>query len=111
MNGFRKHVVSRTLSEPLSWQNSTLVRGDVPAELRRLKQADEKDIVVIGSGGLVQTLIQNDLVDEYVLMIHPIVLGSGKKLFREPEAQARLNLVESTATTTGVLLNTYVPER
>jgi dihydrofolate reductase len=113
MNGFRKYVVSRTLKEPLSWQNSSLISGDVPAELRKLKEkgAAGKDIVVIGSGGLVQTLVQNDLVDEFQLMIHPIVLGKGKRLFRDPDAQVRLKLVESTITPNGVVLTTYVPDR
>jgi dihydrofolate reductase len=110
MNGFRKYVASSTLSEPLAWQNSTLLKGDVADEVSKLRAAPGGEIQVIGSGGLVQTLIEHDLVDEYRLMVHPLVLGKGKRLFRDAEAQARLRLVDSKATTTGVLLLTYAPE-
>jgi dihydrofolate reductase len=77
--------------------------------IRELKQQPGKDLNVIGSGELAQTLIANDLVDEYVLMFHPIVLGSGKRLFREGTALARLQLIESKATSTGVTIATYRP--
>jgi dihydrofolate reductase len=109
MNGFRKYVVSRSLTEPLTWQNSTLIKGDVPAAIAKLKAEPGKDIQVIGSGELAQTLMEHDLVDEYRLMIHPLVLGKGKRLFRDETALTRLRLVASSATTTGVLLLTYVP--
>ena len=112
MNDLPKYVVSTTLEEPLTWQNSTLINGDVPEAIRRLKAGDGKDLHVIGSSELVQTLIRNDLVDAYELMIHPVVLGTGKRLFRdEPPQPVQLRLVDSRTTSTGVLLLTYEPER
>ena len=110
MNSLPKFVVSRTLSEPLSWQNSTLINGDVASRLRQLKSEVDKDILVIGSGDLAQTLMANDLVDEYRLMVYPVVLGEGKRLFRDADATKRLRLTDSESTSTGVLLLTYVPE-
>ena len=110
LNGLPKYVASTTLAEPLSWQNSTLLQGDVAKAVAELKEGEGGNIVVLGSGGLVQTLYQNDLVDEYALSISPIVLGSGKKLFRElPKKPMRL--ADSVTTSTGVLMATYVPER
>jgi dihydrofolate reductase len=109
-NALPKYVVSTTLSEPLGWQNSSLISGDVPAEVRRLKQAEGKDIQLIGSGELFRTLAQDDLLDEYRLMIHPLVLGDGRRLFREGFAPKRLRLVDSKATSKGMLIATYVPE-
>jgi dihydrofolate reductase len=110
LNGLPKHVASTTLGEPLAWQNSTLLQGDVAKAVAELKEGGGGNIVVLGSGGLVQTLYENDLVDEYALMIHPIVLGSGKKLFREVPRKA-LKLADSVTTSTGVVMATYVPER
>jgi dihydrofolate reductase len=110
LNGLPKYVASTTLSEPLAWQNSTLLQGDVAKAVAELKQDEGGNIVVLGSGGLVQTLYENDLVDEYALMIIPIVLGSGKKLFRELPKKP-LRLADSVTTSTGVLMATYVPER
>ena len=75
LNAMPKHVVSSTLSEPLSWENSHLISGDVPARLARLREADGRDLRVIGSGDLVQTLVKHDLVDAYELMVHPLVRG------------------------------------
>jgi dihydrofolate reductase len=109
MNAFQKYVVSRTLAEPLSWQNSTLITGDVGAGIRRLKDEPGKEIQVIGSGELVQTLVREDLVDAWRLMIHPLVLGTGKRLFREGTIRTRLRLLDTKATTTGVLIATYEP--
>ena len=108
MNRFRKHVVSTTLSEPLSWVNSTLISSDVPAAVQRLRDEPGGDIQVIGSGELVQTLIANDLVDRYRLMVYPVVLGTGKKLFRDG-AEANLRLVNSEATKGGVLILDFEP--
>jgi dihydrofolate reductase len=108
MNRFRKHVVSTTLSEPLSWANSTLISSDVPAAVQRLRDEPGGDIQVIGSGELVQTLIANDLVDRYRLMVYPVVLGTGKKLFRDG-AEANLRLVNSEATKGGVLILDFEP--
>ena len=110
LNGLPKYVASTTLGEPLAWKNSTLLQGDVAKAVAELKEGEGGNIVVLGSGGLVQTLYENDLVDEYALMIHPIVLGSGKKLFREVPRKP-LKLADSVTTSTGVVMATYVPER
>jgi dihydrofolate reductase len=107
MNEWRKYVVSTSLAEPLDWQNSTLIAGDVPSEIAKLKEGTGKDIQVMGSGELVQTLIRHDLVDEYRLMIHPLVLGTGKRLFRDETPLTRFRLVDSSASGTGVLLLKY----
>ena len=111
INSLPKYVVSSTLEEPLGWNNSLLVSGNVAKELEELKQEIGKDLQVIGSGGLAQTLMENDLVDEYRLMIHPVVLGTGKRLFRDGNPKTSLRLVESTVSSTGVLIATYAPER
>jgi dihydrofolate reductase len=111
MNGMQKYVVSTTLAEPLAWQNSTLIKADVPGEVAKLKEGSGKDIQVIGSGELVQTLIQHDLVDAYRLMVHPLVVGKGKRLFRDDTALTKLRLVDSKPTTTGVLILTYEPDK
>jgi dihydrofolate reductase len=110
-NELPKWVVSSTLRAPLTWQNSTLIQGDAVKGISDVRAGDGKDIQVIGSGELVQTLMKHDLVDEYRLMIHPIVMGSGKRLFRDEAAAARLRLVESTPSSTGVLIARYVPDR
>ena len=111
MNGMEKYVVSTTLSEPLAWQNSTLIKGNVAGEVAKLKEGSGKEIQVIGSGELVQDLIRHDLVDAYRLMIHPLVLGTGKRLFRDGTAPTKLRLVDTKPTTTGVLILTYEPEK
>jgi dihydrofolate reductase len=107
LNSREKYVASTTLAEPLPWANSTLLSGDVPAAVAELRERPGKDIVVLGSGALAQTLKSHDLVDEYVLSIHPLVLGSGKRLFPDGGAYAKLDLVESVTTTTGVVIATY----
>jgi dihydrofolate reductase len=109
LNSLPKYVASRTLGEPLAWSNSTLITGDVPDGVRRLKEEPGRDLGVIGSGELVQALMRQGLVDEYRLMIHPLVLGSGSRLFRNGNERRPLTLVDSTTTTTGVLLATYRP--
>jgi dihydrofolate reductase len=109
LNSLPKYVASRTLREPLAWSNSTLITGDAADGVRRLKEQTGKDLGVIGSGELVRALMQQDLVDEYRLMIHPIVLGSGARLFRDGNEKRPLTLVDSTTTTKGVLLATYRP--
>ena len=111
LNGLPKYVASTTLSEPLEWKNSNLLQGDVAKAVTELKEQPGKNIVVLGSGELVQTLMQNDLVDEYGLMINPILLGSGKRLFREGSAKLPLKLVRSMTTSTGVIVATYEPQR
>ena len=94
MNNMKKYVASRTLEEPLEWQNSELLQGDTVKAVRELKENPGRDLVVIGSGDFAQTLIDNDLVDEYRLMIHPIVVGGGKRLFRDG-AETALRIVEA----------------
>ena len=108
LNSTPKYVASRTLRS-VDWQNSTIIDGDVPTAVARLKQQPGGNIGVLGSPGLVQTLMAHDLVDEYSLTVCPIVLGSGKKLFRDAEQVRRLELVDSTPTTTGALILTYRP--
>ena len=99
-----KYVVSRTLSEQLPWQNSTLVTGDL-AELKRT--APEEELVVLGSGELVRALLREGLVDELLLSIFPLVLGSGTRLFEDGGPRSELELAESVTTTTGVTIATY----
>ena len=93
LNPRPKYVVSRTLREPLAWQNSTLISGDVVERIAELKREAGKDISVLGSGELVQTLIRHHLVDELSLTIDPIVLGTGKRLFRDGLSPGRFQLV------------------
>ena len=107
----QKYVASRTLRDPLPWPNSTLLPGEAAETAPRLKQEPGKDLVVLGCGELMQTLIQRDLVDVYVLLIHPRVLGTGHRLFREGTRPTPLRLVDSVTTTTGVVIATYHPER
>ena len=109
LNGKPKYVASTTLTEPLEWQNSTLVEGDVPAGVRALKQDDAGDLHVIGSTELVRTLIEHDLVDELRLMIDPVVLGGGKRIFRDDGLLRQLRLVDGQVTGTGAILATYAP--
>jgi dihydrofolate reductase len=111
LNAMPKYVASTTLQEPLGWNNSNLIKGDVADGVATLKEELGKDLRVIGSGQLAQTLMERDLVDEYHLMIHPVVLGSGQRLFREGGRKVPLRLVNSTTTGTGVQIATYVPER
>ena len=109
INSVRKHVVSRTLEEPLEWNNSTLVEGDVAEGVAGLKRQPGKDITIIGSGGLVRSLLDEGLLDELRLMVHPVVLGGGKRLFEEGGDRKSLELVESRAFGTGVLYLAYRP--
>ena len=89
LNNTQKYVASTTLQEPLPWSNSTLLAGDAAEAVAGLKQQPGKDLVVLGSGELVQSLMRHDLVDEYVLLIHPLVLGSGRRLFPDGGAAGR----------------------
>jgi dihydrofolate reductase len=109
LNNSQKYVASRTLKEPLPWVNSTLLKGDVAEAVARLKEEQDKDFVVMGSGELIQTLMKHDLINEYVLLIHPLVLGSGRRLFTDGGAFASLQLVDAKPTTTGVIIATYKP--
>ncbi len=108
LNPAPKYVASRTLQE-LTWQSSTLIEGDVPAAVAALKRRDGGNIAVLGSAQLVHTLIENDLVDEYRLFLQPLLIGSGKKLFRGSDTVRRLRLVDSKPTTTGGMILTYRP--
>jgi dihydrofolate reductase len=109
LNTKPKYVASTTLSDPLEWQNATVLRGDVAEAVAALKQEDGGDLHMIGSTELVQTLIDHDLVDEFRLMIDPVVLGGGKRIFREDGSLRTLRLVDSEVTTTGAVLATYAP--
>jgi len=109
LNSVQKYVASRTLTEPLRWQNSTLLKGDAADSVAALKQQPGPDIAVIGSGELARSLALRGLVDEYVLLIHPLVLGSGRRLFNEGTPPARLRLISSVSTGTGVIIATYQP--
>lgn len=107
LNNLPKYVASTTLQEPLPWQNSTLLRGDVAKALEKLKAQQEKDFVVFGSGVLIQSLLRSKLVDDFVLLIHPLVLGSGRQLFPDGGTRATLTLRDSTKTSNGVIVATY----
>ncbi|MCI0710524.1 MAG: dihydrofolate reductase family protein [Chloroflexi bacterium] len=109
-NGTRKYVVSTTLKEPLAWNNSHLIKGNIVEEITKLKQQDGPDIVVHGSGRLIQTLMQHDLVDSYRVLIYPLVLGKGQRLF-EDENKVKLKLVYSKVMSSGVVGLVYEPDR
>lgn len=108
-NGTRKYVVSTTL-DTLEWNNSILIKEDIVEAITKLKQEDGPDIVVHGSGNLIQTLMQHDLVDLYRLLVYPVVLGEGQRLFPEG-SKATLKLVETRAFSSGVTALIYEPER
>jgi dihydrofolate reductase len=105
----QKYVASRTLRAPLSWVNSTLLEGDAADAVAQLKQQPGNDILIMGSGVLTQSLMQRGLVDEYQLVIHPLVLGSGSRLFEHGVPSTPLRLSKSVPTTTGVIIATYEP--
>jgi dihydrofolate reductase len=106
LDAARKYVASRTLAEPLPWQNSVQLEGDAADAVAQLKQTDGLDLLVMGSGVLAESLRRRGLVDEYILMIHPLVLGAGRRLFADA-GMSSLSLVKSVPTTTGVLIATY----
>ena len=109
MNNTPKFVVSKSLEEPLEWNNSALIKGEVAEEISKLKQQAGKDISITGSPTLVRSLLEEDLLDELRLMLHPIVVGSGKRLFEEGSDQKALELLDSKTFSTGVLYLTYQP--
>ncbi len=109
LNNTPKFVVSTTLEEPLEWQNSTLIKGNVAEEITELKRRPGKDITILGSGALVRSLLRDGLLDELRLMVHPVVLGGGKRLFEDGSDQKALKLVDSKTFSTGVLYLTYQP--
>jgi dihydrofolate reductase len=109
LNNAQKYVASTTLAEPLPWSHSTLLEGDGAAAVATLKEQSDKDLIVFGSGVLVQSLMRRNLVDEYVLQIHPLILGSGRRLFPGGSPFTALRLVDTKTTTTGVVIATYRP--
>lgn len=112
LNRTTKYVASTTLAEPLPWENSVLLDGDAADAVAALRaRPDDGDLAVIGSGALVRSLAARGLVDEYLLLIHPLVLGAGRRLFDDGTTHARLRLVEAVTTTKGVVIATYRPEK
>ena len=109
LDNMQKYVASTTLSEPLPWINSTLLKGDAAETVARLKQESGTDLVIMGSGELIQSLRRHNLVDRYVLLIHPLVLGSGRRLFPDGGAFETLRLVNARTTDNGVVIVTYEP--
>jgi dihydrofolate reductase len=107
LNSKPKYVATTTLSEPLEWENSTVLDGDVAKAVAALKKEDGDDLLVIGSTELVKTLIEHNLVDEFRVMIDPLVVGGGKRLFPEDGALSELRLLDSEPTKTGAILATY----
>ena len=108
MNGYPKYVASTTLEEPLEW-NASLLGEDIAGEVSALKQQDGKDILVFGSADLVNALMQHDLVDEYRLMVFPVIVGGGKRLFDEGLDTKTLELVDTKAFDSGAVVLTYRP--
>ena len=107
MNSMPKYVVSSTLEDPLEWNNSTLIRGDVAEEIGKLKERDGGPILVAGSATLVRSLIENDLVDELRLMVFPVMIGGGKRPFPESKQRRPFKLTDTQAFASGVAVNTY----
>src|SRR5262249_42686352 len=108
LNNAPKYVASRTLREPLPWPNSTLLDGDAGEVVAQLKHDLTADLTVMGSGDLLQTLMRQNLIDEYLLFITPVVFGTGRRLFADGSPPARLRLRDSTTTSTGVIIAGYV---
>jgi dihydrofolate reductase len=108
LNNSRKYVASSTLAEPLPWPNSTLLQGDVPSAVAALKARTEGVLAIMGSGELIASLMRAGLIDEYLLMIHALVLGTGRRLFPE-DVHVPLRLTDSTTTATGIVIASYEP--
>ena len=109
LNGRMKYVASRTLAEPLEWRNSTLLKGDAAEAVVALKLQEDKDLVILGSGELIRSLMPHGMIDEFRLLIHPLVLGSGRRLFTDDGTFSTLRLVDTITTTIGVVIATYAP--
>jgi len=107
LDNTQKYVVSRTLNEPLPWKNSTLLKGDAEETVAALKQDSDVDLTILGSGELVRSLLRRNLIDQFVLLIHPVILGAGQRMFEHDGTLARFKLTESVPTTTGVIIATY----
>jgi dihydrofolate reductase len=108
LNGLPKYVASRTLKDTL-WEGSELLKGDIVSEVAELKRRPGRELQVHGSGGLAQTLMQHDLIDEYRLLTYPVVLGTGKRLFADGAKPAALNVIDHKSTGTGVSIDAYIP--
>lgn len=109
LNNIQKFVASRTLQEPLPWSNSTLLKGDAGESVAKLKEQLDTDLLIMGSGELIQSLMRHNLIDTYILLIHPLVLGTGRRLFAEGSPTTALQFVNSKTTATGVVIATYHP--
>jgi dihydrofolate reductase len=109
LNNAVKYVASTTLNDPAPWPNTTVLRGDVPGAVSELKNRPDNDLVIMGSGELIQSLLRHGLIDEFMLIIHPRVLGTGRKLFPDGGVPTSLHLVSSRATSTGALIAVYQP--
>ena len=110
LNGVPKYVVSRTLEEPLGWNNSVLIKRNVAEEIAKLERRPGKDITVLGCGALVRSLLSAELLDELRLIVHPVILGGGRRLFEEWGDRKALELVDSRTFGTGVVSLAYRPE-
>lgn len=110
LNAATKYVASSSADTPLEWPNSTLLHGDVPAAVAELKRQPGGNLVIMGSGALIRSLIPHGLIDEFLLMVHPLVMGSGQRLFEhDGNPPVRLKLVDSTLIPCGVTIATYEP--
>jgi dihydrofolate reductase len=109
LNKITKYVASTTMLEPLPWSNSVLLPGDAADAVATMKEQPGPDLVILGSATLVHSLMRRDLIDEFVLMINPLLLGSGRKLFPDADTTVPLELASATPTTTGVILAVYRP--
>ena len=107
LDNTQKYVVSRTLNEPLPWKNSTLLLGDAEETVAALKNEPGVDLTILGSGELVRSLVRHNLIDQFVLLIHPLILGAGQRMFDNDGTLGRFKLAESVPTTTGVIIATY----
>ncbi len=108
LNKIQKYVVSTTLSSPLPWVNSTILTGDLGDSVTALKAlAPERDLIILGSGVLVRSLLSQQLIDEFILLFHPLVLGSGRRLFPDGGPGAEFRLISAVGTTTGVVICSY----
>jgi dihydrofolate reductase len=111
INSTPKYVFSRTLDSVEAWKNTTLIKGDLAQAITQLKQLPGKNIGTAGSPGLVSSLLEQDLLDELILLVHPVVVGHGKRLFQDGGSLKRLNLLSSKTTRTGTVILTYQPRK
>lgn len=107
LNNAPKYVASTTLQEPLPWMNSILLKGDVPEAVAALKRQMDKNLVILGSGELIRRLVKYNLIDQYILLIHPLVLGTGSRLFTDGATFLSLQLTDTKTTSKGVIVATY----